>query len=161
MNNIGTEKKKRQMNNIQEEPKSEERKKLPPDNVYYEEATLIYDFQSATQEEIDIVAVSILKKISIKQSHELRKTDPKKFNLWYRRFWFKTGKWMEKPPTPPNGWFVKCVLTQPAMKENEWRPANWWARILTCPLKAKCRKPICRVLPGLYEVTEKNKNVQI
>ena len=142
--------------------KSEERKTLSPITVYQKEATLIYDFQSATQEDIDIVAVSVLKKISIKQAHELRRKNPKVFNCWYRNFWFWTGNnFMRKPPMPPNGWFQKCVLTQPCMKDGEWRPPNWFDRFATCPFAGRQWKPIVRVLPSLYDITEKNKNVVI
>ena len=142
-------------------PKSEERKKLPPVNVFKQEATLIYDFQDATQEDIDIVAVSVLKRISIKQAHELRKKNPKVFHSWWRHFWFYTGNWMKKPPPPPNGWFQRVIYTQPAMRENEWRPTDWWQRFSTCPLAGKQWKPICRVLPSLHEIREKNKNIVI
>ena len=143
-------------------PESEERKKLPPESVFKQEATLIWDFQNATQEDMDIVAVSILKKISIKQSHELRKKNPRVFNNWWRHFWFYTGNWMKgKPPPPPDGWFQRVILTQPAMREGEWRPEGWWKRLLTCPLAGKQWKPICRVLPSLSEIREKNKNVEI
>ena len=141
--------------------KSEERKTLPPINVFKNEATLIYDFASATQEDIAVVAVSVLKKISIKQSKELKKKHLKIFNYWWRHFWFWTGNFMPKYPTPPNGWFLKCVLTQPAMKDGEWRPEGWYDRFLTCPFAGHQWKPICRVLPSLAQVIEKNKNIEI
>ena len=143
-------------------PESEERQKMPPKSVFKQEATLIWDFQNATQEEMDIVAVSVLKRISIKQSHELRKKNKRVFNNWWRQFWFYTGNWMKKrPPPPPDGWIQRVILTQPAMREGEWRPEGWWERFSTCPLAGKQWKPICRVLPSLAEVKELNKNVII
>ena len=148
-----------QMNNNQCKGNTEERKKLPPISEYKKQATLIFDFQEATQEEIDIVAVSVLKRISIKQSHELRRKNPKKFNYWYRRFWFYTGNWMPKPPRPPSGWFVQCMLTQPAMVDGDWRPKGWFDRFITCPFAGKQWKPIGRILPNLAEITERNKKV--
>ena len=154
-------KKQKGQTNNESDLKSEERKTLPPINVFKNEATLIYDFASATQEDISIVAVSVLKRISIRQSHELRKQKLKVFNYWYRHFWFWTGNFMRKPPTPPNGWFQKCVLTQPAMREGEWRPEGWYERFLTCPFAGQQWKPICRVLPNLVQVIEKNKNIEI
>ena len=157
-----TQPKNGQMNNVfSDVEKSEERKRIPPVNVFKQEATLIYDFQSATQEEIDIVAVSVLKRISIQQSHELRRKQPKVFRYWYKRFWFYTGAHMRKPPTPPSGWFLRCIQTQPSMKDGEWRPKGWWTRFLTCPLAGQQWKPICRVLPSLHDIMEKNKNVKI
>ena len=143
----------------------EERHYIPNISAFKKTRDLIYDFRSATGEELSIVAVSVLKQISIRHAHILRRKNPAIFNrFWVNfKFWTKDNYMPEPPVQPPPGWFLKCIYQRAAMEKGvgEWRPKDWFERFETCPLKGQQWKPIVRLLPSLATVTENNKSIEI
>ena len=143
----------------------EERHHLPNIQTFRQNKNLIYDFQSSTGEELSIVAVSVLKRISIRHAHILRKKKPAVFNRFWANFKFWTGRnYMPNVPAPPpSGWFLKCIYQKAPMEEGveEWRPEGWFERFMTCPLQGQQWKPIVKLLPPLATVTQNNKAVEI